>query len=132
MLSVAFKNELCFQYLTDEPKHITIEALPSEQSETPEIAIKDFPEEKCPLASRGISITPKDVLILRQFCKKDGTLLTQEQTNLCDRQYEVVKEALAIAQNDGLMPVNQQTYFENRSRWRISLVDSPNDNRVSV
>ena len=118
--------------MTDEPKHITIEALPSEQSEKPEIAIKDFPEEKCPLASRGISITPKDVLILRQFCKKDGTLLTQEQTNLCDRQYEVVKEALAIAQNDGLMPVNQQTYFENRSRWRIQLVDSPNDNRISV
>ena len=94
--------------MTSEPKHITIEAIASEPTEDPELGKKDFPEEKCPLASRGISVTPRDVLILRQFCKKDGTLLTQEQTQLCDRQYEVVKEALAIAQNDGLMPVRQR------------------------
>ena len=104
-----FLNDLklwIFRYLTSEPKHITIEGLKTTEPDKPaqNLAPKDFPEEKCPLASRGISVTPKDVLILMQFCKKDGTMLTQEQTGLCDRQFVVVREALTIAQNDGLMP----------------------------
>jgi len=118
-----------YRYLPSEPKHITVEATVSEEKER-QVGLKDFPEEKCPLASRGISVTPKDVLILSQFCKKDGTMLTQEQTGLCDRQYQVVKEALVIAQNDGLMPYSSQTYFENRVRWRIQLADEPNDTRT--
>lgn len=120
-----------FQYFTEEPKEITVEAVVSdEEQEQAPLAKKDFPEEKCPLASRGISVTPKDVLILRQFCKKDGTMLTQEQTGLCDRQHQVVREALTIAQNDGLMPYSSQIYMENRWRWRIHMVDEPNEVRT--
>jgi len=43
------------------------------------------PTRPCPLESRKISVTPKDVLILAQFIKKDGTLLSQAQTGLSDR-----------------------------------------------
>ena len=122
-----------FRYLTDEPKHITVEAVAADKDPViTQKALKHFPEERCPLASRGISVTPKDVLILAQFCKKDGTMLTQEQTGLCDRQYQVVKEALTIAQNDGLMPYSAQTYFENRTRWRIQMVDEPREMRTEA
>merc|ERR1711953_661536 len=88
------------------PKNIVIEGVLSEEekSETEMLAEFEKSTRSCPLESRNISVTPKDVLILAQFIQKDGTLLTQEQTGLCDRQYEVVKDAVKIAQNDGLLP----------------------------
>ena len=60
-----------------------------EQSET---------EKVCPLESRFISVTPKDVLILAQFINSDGTMRTQKQTGLSDKQYRIVSEAVFIAQ----------------------------------
>ena len=56
-------------------------------------------ERVCPLESRFISVTPKDVLILAQFINSDGTMRTQEQTGLCDKQYRIVSEAVFIAQD---------------------------------
>ena len=53
----------------------------------------------CPLESRFISVTPKDVLILAQFINSDGTMRTQEQTGLSDKQYRIVSEAVFIAQD---------------------------------
>ena len=55
-------------------------------------------ENVCPLESRFISVTPKDVLILAQFINSDGTMRTQKQTGLCDKQYRIVSEAVFIAQ----------------------------------
>jgi len=50
------------------------------------------------LESRFISVTPKDVLILAQFINSDGTMRTQKQTGLSDKQYRIVSEAVFIAQ----------------------------------
>ena len=56
-------------------------------------------EKVCPLESRFISVTPKDVLILAQFINSDGTMRTQKQTGLSDKQYRIVSEAVFIAQD---------------------------------
>ena len=113
-------------------------------------------EKVCPLESRFISVTPKDVLILAQFINSDGTMRTQNQTGLSDKQYRIVSEAVFIAQdriqfiepisdylfsmtirfeknsekNDGLLPVSRYSYFENRTRWRVQLVDNMNETRT--
>lgn len=113
-------------YYTEQPKEITIEGVLQEEEST-----KVNPKERvCPLESRNISVTPKDVLILAQFINKDGTLRTQEQTGLCDRQFEIVREAVFIAQNDGLLPTQRFSYYENRVRWRIQVVDNMKENRT--
>jgi len=113
-------------YYTEPPKEITIEGVDtSEEGEAP--TKKD---RVCPLESRFITVTPKDVLILAQFINSDGTMRTQEQTGLSNKQYRIVSEAVFIAQNDGLLPVSRFSYFENRTRWRIQLVDNMNEHRT--
>ncbi|CBY21168.1 unnamed protein product [Oikopleura dioica] len=116
---------------TQAPKNIVIEGILSDEEKREPLMLEEFekPTRPCPLESRKISVTPKDVLILAQFIKKDGTLLSQAQTGLSDRQYEVVKDAVKIAQNDGLLPYSKFSYFENRARWRIQLIDETENPR---
>ena len=40
-------------------------------------------------------------------------------------------EAINIAQNDGLLPLQRYSYYENRSRWRIQLVDDMKEKRYA-
>jgi ribosomal protein S18 len=72
---------------TQAPKNIVLEGILSEEEKKESEMLEEFEESArpCPLESRNISVTPKDVLILAQFIKKDGTLLSQEQTGLSDR-----------------------------------------------
>ena len=93
----AFKNQSNFElfptptgdipkinevYRTGAPKEIIVEGIASDQNERSEIKAG---ERQCPLDSRFISVTPKDVLILAQFINKDGSLRSQKQTGLSDR-----------------------------------------------
>lgn len=72
---------------TQAPKNIVIEGILSDEEKREPQMLEEFekPTRPCPLESRKISVTPKDVLILAQFIKKDGTLLSQAQTGLSDR-----------------------------------------------
>ena len=54
-----------YVYRTEEIKEIVLEG--EEAEELDQI-------DECPLESRFISVTPKDVLILRQFINRDGSL----------------------------------------------------------
>jgi len=119
-------------YYTEPPKEITIEGidLAETSNDNDQRPKKTSRDRVCPLESRFISVTPKDVLILAQFINSDGTMRTQEQTGLSDKQYRIVSEAVFIAQNDGLLPVSRYSYFENRTRWRVQLVDNMNENRT--
>jgi ribosomal protein S18 len=121
-------------YRTENPKEIIIEGIPNENSDNSENNSEknqtvEAATRECPLDSRFISVSPKDVLILSQFMNKDGSIRTQKQTGLSDRQYVVVLEAINIAQNDGLLPLQRYSYYENRSRWRIQLVDNLKEKR---
>ena len=51
--------------MNKEIKEIVLEG--DDQKEITEI-------EQCPLESRFITVTPKDVLILRQFTNRDGSM----------------------------------------------------------
>jgi len=117
-------------YYTEPPKEITIEGVDLEAADGESKPDENKREKVCPLESRFISVTPKDVLILAQFINSDGTMRTQKQTGLSDKQYRIVSEAVFIAQNDGLLPVSRYSYFENRTRWRVQLVDNMNETRT--
>merc|ERR1711892_2976 len=117
--------KVMYVYRTDEIKEIVLEG------ETDDLDGEVGNVTGCPLESRFISVTPKDVLILRQFINRDGSLKAQKHTGLSDRQYLVVSEAVQIAQNDGLLPSVRYAYYENRARWRIQVADESREPRDS-
>ena len=86
-------------YYTEPPKEITIEGVDLEATDGESKPEENKREKVCPLESRFISVTPKDVLILAQFINSDGTMRTQNQTGLSDKQYRIVSEAVFIAQD---------------------------------
>ncbi|XP_071504366.1 large ribosomal subunit protein mL66-like [Diadema antillarum] len=62
------------------------------------------PHGACPICSRNLRITYKDVLILSQFVDKDGTLLPRSLTGVCSKQQRVLQECVERALEAGLLP----------------------------
>ncbi|XP_078492082.1 large ribosomal subunit protein mL66 [Ciona intestinalis] len=62
----------------------------------------------CPLRSRGIHITPYDVLILNQFITSDGDILSQSETGLSRKEYFKVIACVKMAQRANMLPGSER------------------------
>uniref|UniRef100_H2ZF51 Uncharacterized protein n=1 Tax=Ciona savignyi TaxID=51511 RepID=H2ZF51_CIOSA len=58
----------------------------------------------CPLRSRGIHITPDDVLILNQFITSDGEILSRAETGLSKQEFYKVIACVKMAQRANMLP----------------------------
>ena len=65
----------------------------------------------CPLESRFISVTPKDVLILRQFINRDGSLKVTISTLLPRKNENSIL-------TDEIVLLNKKTNIENNFPFR--------------
>ncbi|KAL1461498.1 hypothetical protein WDU94_013387 [Cyamophila willieti] len=86
-------------------KTLTIEAVyqPSPRSSTliklPEVEDK----ECCSLCKLDLPIKHTDVLILSQFLRSDGCMLSRRVTKLCSKQQMRMSNLVSMAQKAGLM-----------------------------
>lgn len=55
-----------------------------------------------------------DVLILHQFMSKTGTIIEREVTGLCARQHKRMEKLIKMAQKAGLMPHEQDIYWDRK------------------
>nr|XP_002128137.1 28S ribosomal protein S18a, mitochondrial [Ciona intestinalis] len=62
----------------------------------------------CPLRSRGIHITPYDVLILNQFITSEGDILSQAETGLSRKEYFKVIACVKMAQRANMLPGSER------------------------
>merc|ERR1712168_465498 len=63
-----------------------------------------------PLRARGIEVSKHDVLLLSQFVRSNGTILSHEETNLSKRCYNKVVSCIKMAQREQLMPSGEPEY----------------------
>jgi len=75
------------------------------------IRASDLTEEKinkadvgCPICSRDITFTYKDVLFLSQFMSPKGYILNRRETGVCRKQQRKLEKAIKISQRLGLLP----------------------------
>ncbi|XP_071795928.1 large ribosomal subunit protein mL66-like [Asterias amurensis] len=62
------------------------------------------PHRACPICSRNLRVTYKDVLILSQFIRPDGGLLPRRITGVCKKQQRLIQECVKRAHLAGLLP----------------------------
>ncbi|XP_015752152.1 PREDICTED: uncharacterized protein LOC107331971 isoform X1 [Acropora digitifera] len=58
----------------------------------------------CPICSRDITFTYKDVLFLSQFMSPRGYILNRRVTGVCRKQQRKLEKAIKISQRLGLLP----------------------------
>ncbi|CAH3111867.1 unnamed protein product [Porites lobata] len=58
----------------------------------------------CPICSRDITFTYKDVLFLSQFMSPRGYILNRRETGVCRKQQRKLEKAIKISQRLGLLP----------------------------
>ncbi|XP_022094837.1 39S ribosomal protein S18a, mitochondrial-like [Acanthaster planci] len=64
----------------------------------------DNPHRACPICSRNLRVTYKDVLILSQFIRPDGGMLPRRITGVCKKQQRHLEECVKRAHRAGLLP----------------------------
>jgi len=72
-----------------------------------ELTKENFPapmSNGCPICSRGITFTYKDVLFLSQFLTTDGKMLNRRVTGVCKKQQKVIQKKVNIARRLGILP----------------------------
>ncbi|XP_065055426.1 large ribosomal subunit protein mL66-like isoform X2 [Rhopilema esculentum] len=58
----------------------------------------------CPICSRGITFSYKDVLFLSQFMTPDGKMLNRRVSGVCKRQQRVLQNKINVARRLGIIP----------------------------
>ncbi|XP_032232650.1 uncharacterized protein LOC5508019 isoform X1 [Nematostella vectensis] len=58
----------------------------------------------CPICSRNIIFSYKDVLFLSQFLSPEGNLLNRRQTGVCKKQQLKLENAIKLSRRLGLLP----------------------------
>ncbi|XP_068682640.1 small ribosomal subunit protein bS18-like isoform X1 [Montipora foliosa] len=58
----------------------------------------------CPICSRDITFTYKDVLFLSQFMSPRGYIINRRVTGVCRKQQRKLEKAIKISQRLGLLP----------------------------
>eukprot|EP00057_Strongylocentrotus_purpuratus_P025920 XP_011680394.1 PREDICTED: 28S ribosomal protein S18a, mitochondrial-like [Strongylocentrotus purpuratus] len=71
----------------------------------------DNPHGACPICSRNLHITYKDVLILSQFVDKDGNVLSRELTGVCAKQQLHLRECVERAMAADLLPNHRPSHL---------------------
>ncbi|PIK55120.1 putative 28S ribosomal protein S18a, mitochondrial-like [Apostichopus japonicus] len=62
-------------------------------------------QRACPICSRNLQVSYKDVLILDQFVsKKTGKILPRRVTGVCTKQHRQLEDCIDKAQKSGLLP----------------------------
>uniref|UniRef100_A0A8D8Q099 28S ribosomal protein S18a, mitochondrial n=1 Tax=Cacopsylla melanoneura TaxID=428564 RepID=A0A8D8Q099_9HEMI len=88
-----------------EGKTLTIEAVYHPSPRAP--ALIKLPEvedkECCSLCKLNLPIKHTDVLILSQFVRSDGCMLSRRVTKLCSKQQMRMSNLVSMAQKSGLM-----------------------------
>ncbi|XP_078589814.1 large ribosomal subunit protein mL66-like [Branchiostoma floridae x Branchiostoma japonicum] len=64
----------------------------------------DNPHGACPICSRNLTFTWKDVHILSQFMRPDGQVMPQQVTGVCNTQHKKLFMAIEEAKQAGLFP----------------------------
>ncbi|KAJ8045925.1 39S ribosomal protein S18a, mitochondrial [Holothuria leucospilota] len=62
------------------------------------------PLNACPICSRNLMVTYRDVLILEQFVAKNGEILPRRITGLCVKQHRLLRDCIDKSQKAGLLP----------------------------
>ncbi|XP_067941408.1 large ribosomal subunit protein mL66-like [Watersipora subatra] len=76
----------------------------------------DMEKGACPLCSLAINVEYTDVLILKQFMRKDGILLPRIYTGLCAKQQRHMDVLVHKAHNAGLLDALQPPLPDGRIR----------------
>ena len=58
----------------------------------------------CPVCSRGITFTYRDVLFLSQFMTPEGHMINRRKTGVCKKQHLKIQKCMHIARRVGLLP----------------------------
>ncbi|XP_038074612.1 39S ribosomal protein S18a, mitochondrial-like [Patiria miniata] len=87
---------------TVEGNSTTIEAVYKDPPENHHTI--DNPHRACPICSRNLRVTYKDVLILSQFIRPDGGMLPRRITGVCKKQQRNLEECVQRAHRAGLLP----------------------------
>ncbi|CAB4019241.1 28S ribosomal S18a, mitochondrial-like [Paramuricea clavata] len=58
----------------------------------------------CPICSRILTFTYKDVLLLAQFISPEGNILNRRITGVCRKQQRKLEKAIEISRRLGLIP----------------------------
>ncbi|XP_033125955.1 39S ribosomal protein S18a, mitochondrial-like [Anneissia japonica] len=61
-------------------------------------------KDACPICRLNLKVTYKDVLILSQFIKEDGSMLPKRITGVCSKQHLNLVECIKRAHKAGLLP----------------------------
>ncbi|XP_071962349.1 large ribosomal subunit protein mL66-like [Antedon mediterranea] len=61
-------------------------------------------KDACPICRLNLRVTYKDVLILKQFVKEDGSMLPKRVTGVCNKQHNILVECIKRANKSGLLP----------------------------
>ena len=75
----------------------------------------------CPICKYNINVKMEDVLILRQFIDHNHNLFSQEETGICDDQYEKLVEAVRLAQANNFLPRPKGFQMPYRFSERVSM-----------
>ena len=86
--------------------------------------VKDIKE--CPLESRFLSVTPKDVLILRQFINKDGSM-KEKVIIFSSKCWKTAKTSvfskistLALVETNNINLSFEPSFIISRENWKVS------------
>ena len=78
----------------------------------------------CPICRNDVNIRMEDVLVLRQFLNPHThQLYSQEETGICDTQYEKLSEAVRLAQANNFLPRPEDYQMPYRFSERVSMQD---------
>ncbi|XP_028396163.1 uncharacterized protein LOC114520141 [Dendronephthya gigantea] len=58
----------------------------------------------CPICSRNLKFTYKDVLLLAQFISPEGHILNRRVTGVCRKQQRKLEKSIEISRRMGLIP----------------------------
>lgn len=107
--------------ITETEKAIVIEGVEQPSGREPYLVQVPTPAHGCsdkchPLCKLEFvhEIKYTDVLILHQFMSKTGTIIEREVTGLCARQHKRMEKLIKMAQKAGLMPHEQDIYWDRK------------------
>ena len=82
------------------------------------------PVSGCPICSRNLTFTYKDVLLLAQFISPEGNILNRRVTGVCRKQQRKLEKAIEIARRLGLIPRKPPALIQKENEKEHKRTDS--------
>ncbi|XP_054758681.1 large ribosomal subunit protein mL66-like [Lytechinus pictus] len=100
-----------FRKVTEETVGDTIKIEASYEEAGNSYSPIDNPHGACPICSRNLHITYKDVLILSQFVDNEGNVLPRDITGVCAKQQLHLRECVERALAADLLPDHRPSHL---------------------